>query len=150
MTKIGKRYWLETDHFFNESYTTNTPPNSNSKDKSRLSRFEIYASQKSFCNKPSLLHTTQYPDLFVSYTEGFDINTGERKPSILPQNEQFNQYSSEYHKLIGKLIEDKDKKYLFPPLNSTNNFATIDYETQINTKIDYAIIKFSKPWLFQN
>ena len=95
--------------------------------------------KKSFCIKPSLLHTTQYPDLFVSYTEGFDINTGERNPSILPQNEQFNQYSSEYHKITGKLIEDKDKKYLFPPLNSTNNFATIDYETQINTKIDYAI-----------
>ena len=70
MTKIGKRYWLETEHFFNESYNTNTSPDLKTKDISRLSQFKIYAAQKAFCNKPSLLHTTQYPDLFVSYKEG--------------------------------------------------------------------------------
>ena len=114
MTKIGKRYWLETDHFFNESYNINTPPDSKPKDKSRLSRFEIYAAQKAFCKKPALLYTTQYPDLFVSYKEGFDFNTGKRKPSILPQDEKYNQYSSDYQKIAGKLIEDKDKNISFP------------------------------------
>ena len=112
MIKIGTRHWLETEHFFNESYNTNTPPYSNPRDKSRLSRFEIYAAQKAFCNKPTLLHTTQYPDIFISHEEGFNINTGERNPFILPQNEQFNQYSSDHQTIIGKLIESKDKKYL--------------------------------------
>ena len=77
MTKNGKRYWLETDHFFNESFTTNFPPKSESNKNSRLSRFEIYPSQKSFCNNPTLLYTTQYPDIFVHYTEGFNFNTGK-------------------------------------------------------------------------
>merc|ERR1712122_415044 len=85
-------------------FTTNSPAKSNSNKKSRLSRFEIYPSQKSFCNNPTLLYTTQYPDLFVSYTEGFNFNTGERNPSVLPQNEQFNHYSSDHQTIIGKLI----------------------------------------------
>ena len=29
-------------------------------------------------------------------------------------------------------------KINFPPLNSTNNFATIDYDAHVNTKNDYA------------
>ena len=36
------------------------------------------------------------------------------------------------------MIHTQDK-FLFPALNSSSNFATIDYEAHINTKIDYSI-----------
>ena len=86
MSKINNRYWLETEHFFNESYLPHTPPTnySDSQDKSRFSRFEIYPNTNTFCNKPTPLHSTQYPDLFVTYKEGFNMNTGKRNPSSSP------------------------------------------------------------------
>ena len=89
-----------------------------------------------FCNKPTPLHLTQYPDLFVTYTEGFNMQTGKPNPLQLPQDEQYNQLTTQL--ISGKLIHTKDK-LLFPALNSSNNFATIDYEAHINTKLDYSI-----------
>ena len=56
------------------------------------------------------------------------MNTGQPKPySIIDQN-------------IGKIqIDNSNKKYIFPALNIANNFATIDYDAHINTKIDFTI-----------
>ena len=89
-----------------------------------------------FCNKPTPLHLTQYPDLFITYTEGFNMQTGKPNPLQLPQDEQYNQQTTQL--ISGKLIHTKDK-LLFPALNSSNNLATIDYEAHINTKLDYSI-----------
>ena len=90
MSKIGKSYWLETENFLNESYSTRTPhSDENSKDKNRPSRFEVYPEQKSFCNKTFPLHTAQYLDLFISYKEGFNLYTGKRNPLHLPGDDQF-------------------------------------------------------------
>ena len=144
MSKIGNRYRLETERFFNESYNTHIPPSDTNSDKNRLSRFEIYPEQRTFCNKPTPLHTTQYPDLFISYKEGFNLNTGKRIPLHLPKDDQFIRYSSQNQQIIGRLVKDKDK-FLFPPLNSTNNFATIDYDAHVYTKTDYAINHVLKP-----
>ena len=57
------------------------------------------------------------------------MNTGQPKPhSIIDQN------------ISGKIQFDKsNKKYIFPALNISNNFATIDYDAHINTNIDFTI-----------
>ena len=39
------------------------------------------------------------------------------------------------------------KKLLFPTLNSSNNFATIDYEAHMKTKIQYSIYHVLKAML---
>ena len=88
-----------------------------------------------FCNKPTLLYTTQYHDLFIIYKEGFNVQTGRPNPLQLSQNEQYNQLTTQL--ISGKLIHTQDN-IRFPALNSSNNFATIDYEAHINTKIEYS------------
>ena len=79
--------------------------------------------------KPEPLFSTQYEDIFVTYLDGFDMNTGLPKPhSIIDQT-------------IGGNIkyDDSNKRYIFPALNISNNFATLDYDGHINTKIDFTI-----------
>ena len=73
--------------------------------------------------------------MFVTYTEGFNMQTGKHNPLQLPQDEQYNQLTTQLKS--GKLFHTKDK-LLFPALNSSSNFATIDYEAHINTKLDYS------------
>ena len=42
--------------------------------------------------------------------------------------------------ISGKIVLDTSKnKFIFPALIVSNNFATIDYDAHINTKIDYTI-----------
>ena len=67
------------------------------------------------------------------------MQTGKRDPLQLPQNEQYNQLTTQF--ISGKLILTQDK-FLFPALNSSNAFATIDYEAHINTENDYSINLF--------
>ena len=64
------------------------------------------------------------------------MRTGEPNPLQLPQTEQYNQLTTQL--ISGKSIHTQNK-FLFPALNSSNNFATLDYEAHINTKIDYSI-----------
>ena len=139
MSKLNNRYWLETQHFFfnNDSSNVSTDtPYHDTKSQTRISRFEIFPENKMFCNKHTPLHLTQYPDLFVTYKEGFKMQTGKPNPLQLPQNEQYNRLTTQL--ISGKLVHTQDK-LLFPALNSSNNFATIDYEAHINTKLDYSI-----------
>ena len=57
------------------------------------------------------------------------MNTGQPNPqSIINEH------------ITGKIVLDSTTKhYVFPALNVSNNFATIDYDAHINTKIDYTI-----------
>ena len=64
------------------------------------------------------------------------MHTGKRNTLQLPQNEQYNQLINQ---LIPRISIHTQDKFLFPALNSSNNFATTDYEAHINTKIDYFI-----------
>ena len=42
--------------------------------------------------------------------------------------------------LSGKIVLDSSNiKYIFPALNVSNNFATIDYDAHVDTKTDYTI-----------
>ena len=53
---------------------------------------------------------------------------------------QPNPYSMIDEYISGKIVLDtSNNKFIFPALNVSNNFATIDYDAHINTKIDYTI-----------
>ena len=64
-------------------------------------------------NKPTPLCTSQNPDLFFTYTEGFNTHTGNRNPLQLPEDEPYTQLSTQL--FSGKLIHTQNK-ILFPAL----------------------------------
>ena len=101
MTRIKDRNWIETDKFIDSSNITkhlqtegikgtkypNVKTPQSTVDNPSLSRFEIYPIAQTFCGKPEPLFSTQYEDIFVTYLDGFDMNTGQPKPhSIIDQN----------------------------------------------------------------
>ena len=146
MTKIQDRYWIETDSFEHSSHSikpeaasgiigTKHPhlhaPYTQNPNNLSLSRFELFPfpNAQTFCGQNAPLSSTQYSDLFVTCTDGFNMHTGQPNPQFM-----INQYIS------GKIIRDNlNNKFIFPALNVSNNFATIDYDAHINTKIDYNI-----------
>ena len=143
MTRIKDRYWIETDNFIKSSNITqnlqtkgiqgtnypNVKTPQSTVDNPRLSRFEIYPIAQTFCGKPETLYSTQYDDIFVTYLDGFDMKNGQPKP-----------HSIIHQKISGKIqFDTSNKKYLFPALNVSNNFATLDYNAHINTKNDFSI-----------
>ena len=73
-----------------------------------------------FCNKPTSLYTKQSLDLFSTYKEGFKLHTGELIPFQKFEDEQYDRLSNQLY-----LVQIQNK-LLFPALNSSNNFATID------------------------
>ena len=94
MTRIKDRYWIETDTFIETSNITqkfqtegikgtkfpNVKTPQSTVDNPSLSRFEIYPIAQTFCGKPDPLYSTQYEDIFVTYLDGFDMNTGQPRP----------------------------------------------------------------------
>ena len=61
----------------------------------RLSRFEVYSEHKLFCNEPTPLYSTQNTDIFKTYKEVFCMHSGQRNPLHLPQNGDFNHFSTQ-------------------------------------------------------
>ena len=144
MTKIEDRYCIVTDSFVHSPHSikprttsgikgTEHPffyaPQTQHPNNSSLSRFEVFPTAQTFCGKPDPLYSTQDSDLFVTYTDGFNIHTGQPNPhSMIDEN------------ISGKIVVDtSNNKFIFPAINVSNNFATIDYDAKINTKIDYTI-----------
>ena len=143
MTKIEDRYWIDTDSFALSSIPKKTDttlgvkgthfpyvnaPHAQNLHNPSLSRFEIFLQAQTFCGKPEPLYTTQCSDLFVTYTNGFNMHTGLPNPHSV-----INEYIS------GKLVLDPHKnQYVFPALSVSNNFATIDCP-HTYTKIDYTV-----------
>ena len=143
MTRIKDRYSIETDNFIESSNITqnlqtegiqgskypNVKTPQSTVDNPSLSRFEIYPIAQTFCGKPEPLYSTQYDDIFVTYLDGFDMNNGQPRPhSIIDQ------------KISGKIhFDTSNQKYIFPALNVSNNFATLDYDAHIKTKSDFTI-----------
>ena len=144
MTKIEDRYWIETDSYVHSPHSikskttsgikgTEHPyvyaPHTQHPNNPSLSRFEVFPTAQTFCGTPDPLHSTQYSDLFVTYTDGVNMHTGQPNPHSM-----IDEYIS------GKIVLDaSNNKSVFPALNVSNNFATIDYDAHINTKIDYTI-----------
>ena len=144
MTKIQDRYWIETDSFVHSPHSiepkttsgfkgtvhphVHAPHTQNSNNPS-FSRFQVFSNAQRPSGKPDVLYSTQYSDLFVTYTDGFNMHTGQPNPQSM-----INECIS------GKILLDKsNNKSIFPALNVSNNFATIDYDAHINTTIDYTI-----------
>ena len=75
------------------------------KSRIHLSRFEIFPENEMFCNKPTPLYTTRYPDLFITYKEGFNIHTVKRSPLQLPEEEQYNKLTTQLNS--GKIIHPR-------------------------------------------
>ena len=139
MTMIKNRLWIETDNLIETSNiaqnlqnegilgtkypSVKTPPSTVYNQS--LSRFEIYPIAQTFCGKPEPLYSTQYDDIFVTYLDGFDMNSGQPRPhSIIDQN------------ISGRIqFDTSNQNYIFPALNVSNNFAILDYDAHINTKL---------------
>ena len=118
MTIIKDRYWIETDNFIESSSFTqifqpegiqgteypNVKTPKTTVGNPSLSRFEIYPIAQTFCRKPEPLYSTQYEDFFVTYLDGFDMNSGQPRPhSIVDQ------------KIGGKIqFDTSNQKYTFP------------------------------------
>ena len=144
MTKIEDRFWIETDSFVHSSHSTKPDATSGIKGTAHpyvhaprtqnpinpsLSRFEVFSNAQTFCGKPDPLYSTQYSDIFVTYTNGFNMHTGQPNPQPV---------IIEY--IAGKIVKDNsNNKFIFPALSVSNNFATIDYDAHINTNFDYTI-----------
>ena len=143
MTRIKDRLWIETDTFIEASNITqkfqtegieatkfpNTKTPQPTVNIPSLSRFEIYLIAQTFCGKPDPLYSTQYEEIFVTYLAGFDMNTGQPRPHSMIDQRTGGQMQ----------YGNTNKKYVLPVLNKSNNFATLDYDAQINTKIDLTI-----------
>ena len=57
------------------------------------------------------------------------MNTGQPRP-----------HSIKDQKISGKIqFDTSNQKYMFPALNVSNNFATVDYDAHINTKTNFTI-----------
>ena len=96
MTKLEERYWIETDSFVHSPHskkpnttsgmkgTVHHPyvyaPHTQHPNNPSLSRFEVYPTAQTFCGKPDPLYPTQNSDLLVTYTDGFNIHTGQPNP----------------------------------------------------------------------
>ena len=143
MTRIKDRYWIETDNFIESSNITqnlqteriqrtkhpNVKTPQSTVENPSLCRFEIYPIAQTFCRKPEPLYSTQYEDIFVTNLDGFEMNNGQPRP-----------HSMIDPKISGKIqFDTSNQKYIFPALNISNNFATLDYDAHINTKIDFTI-----------
>ena len=144
MTKIEDRYLIETDSFVHSPHSTKPKtisgikgtehlyvyaPHTQHPNNPSLSRFEVFPTAQTFCGEPDPLYSIQYSDLFVTYTDGFYMHTGQPNPHSI-----IDEYIS------GEIVLDTSKnKFIFPALNVSNTFATIDYDAHINTKIDYTI-----------
>ena len=148
MTKIQDRYWIETDSFMHSPHSTKPEatsgikgqvhphvpaPHTQNPNNPSLSRFEVFPNAPTFCGKPDPLYSTQNSDLFVTYTDGFNMHTGQPN-----QQSMINESISE--KIV---LDNSNTKFIFPALIVSNNFATIDYDAHINTKNDYSKLCFS-------
>ena len=98
MSNIQDRNRIETDSFVHSSHSTkpevipgtkdrihppvHAPHTQNPKTPS-LSRFEVFPNAQTFSGKPDPLYSTQYSDLFVTYTDRFNMHTGQQNPQSM-------------------------------------------------------------------
>ena len=100
-------------------------PHTQNPHKPSLSRFKSLRAQI-FRGKSEPLYSTQYSGFIVTYINGF---TGQPNPQPT-----INQYIS--WKLV---FDNSNNQYVFPTLNVSNKFPTIDNDAYLNTKFDYTV-----------
>ena len=72
------------------------------------------------------------------------MHTGQRNPLQLPEDEQYDRFSTQ--PFASKLVQILTK-LLFHALNSSKIFAIFDYEDHPKLKVITPLIMFSKPYL---
>ena len=97
-TKIEDRFWIETDSFVHSPHSikpettsgiegTAHPyvhaPHTQHPNNPSLPGFEVYPTAQTFCGKPDPLYSTQYSDIFVTYTDSFNMHTGQPNPHFM-------------------------------------------------------------------
>ena len=104
-----------------------------------------FPQQKTFCKKPTQLLLTYFLNSFVTYREGFNLNTGNKNASVVDENPSFSRQS-----MSSPLYYDCSKnKYYFPSLNVSKSFGTVEYDAHILTKIPFSINLVFKPMIIQ-
>ena len=98
MPKTEERYWIEKDYFVHSSHSTKPDattgirgtthpyvhaPHTQDPNNSCLLRFEVFPNDQTFCGKPDPFYSTQYFDLFVTNTNGFNMHTGQPNPQSM-------------------------------------------------------------------
>ena len=98
ITKFLDQYWIERDSFVDSSHSTEPEstsgvkgtahiyvhaPHTENPNNPSFSRFEVSPYAQTFCGKLDLLYSTQYSDLFVTCTDGFNMHTGQPNPQSM-------------------------------------------------------------------
>ena len=144
MTKNEDRYWIEADSFVHSSHSTKPEatsgnegtahpfvhaPHTQNPNNPSFSRFKVFSNAQTCCGKPDPLYPTQYADLFETYTDGFNMHTGQPNPQSLIND-----------CICGNIVLDNsNNNSIFPALNVSKHFATIVYDAHINRKLDHTI-----------
>ena len=119
MSILYSRYQLESENHFSSNKVCNvlleTPSYHVYKSQTRLTRFEIFPKSQMFCNKLTPLNTTQSLDLSITNKESFNMDTDERNPFQLPEDELSTRLT------LGKLLHPQTELH-FADLNSSKNF----------------------------
>ena len=93
------------------------------------------------------MQTTQCPEVFVTYREGFSINK-ENKNTVFVYDEPLFTQSS----MCSPLVFDYAKnQHYFPSQKEVfaqYNFGTVDYDAQMNTKLVFVNNHVIKPMTF--
>ena len=98
-----------------------------------------------FCEKATQRHLTQYLDLFVTYREGFNMNTGNRIAIVIDENPSFIHQS-----MSSTLVFDSVKiEEYFLPLN-TLDYGTLDYDAHKITDVEDSINHVFKSMTTEN
>ena len=82
MSTLKNRYWLGTEHFFNNNHS-NIPSETlyrYFKSQTQLSRFEIFSKYNVLQQPHTFINSI--PCLFITCKQGFNTHTGKRNPSI--------------------------------------------------------------------
>ena len=145
MTKIEDRYWIETDSFVHSPHSVNPKQHLVLKVQNihmfmllmhnflTIQVFHVLKSSPQLrlfvVNQTHfILHNIPIFLLHI-LTVCFNMHTGQPNP-----------HSMIHEYISGKIVlGTSSNKFIFPALNVSNNFATIDYDAHINTKIDYTI-----------
>ena len=104
MSKLKKRYWLETDDSFittgknTEQFIRGILPtvflytNSTIGSTTPISSIlEIFTLKNTFCGIPTHMHATQYIAFFITYHEGLNLNTGNKNTIVVDEDSFFSQ-----------------------------------------------------------
>ena len=119
MTKIEDRFWIETNSFVHSLHSTKPDatsgirgtahpyvhaPHTQIPNNPSFSHFEVFRNAQTFCGKPEPLYSTQFSDLFVTYTNGFNMHTGQPNP----QSKIIEYFSRK------SVLDDSNNKFIFP------------------------------------